>query len=136
MMKPISRAAFQDRPRGILTHELPLAHELRRQARRFVFLVLTVLLGSSSVLYAATASWNANPESDIAGYVLSYGTSPGVHPTTVNVANVTTWLVTSRAGPPLLMSRAFQRKASGHQRNSYRLFAAHFLQTRKYSSQP
>src|SRR5580704_7282007 len=84
MMKPISRAAFQDRPRGILTHELPLAHELRRQARRFVFLILTVLLGSSSALYA-----------DTAGYILSYGTSPGVHPTTVNVADVTTWLVSS-----------------------------------------
>src|ERR1700674_1598042 len=68
-----------------------------QQSRRFrvLFLVLAVLLGTTSVVHAATASWNANPETDIAGYILSYGTSPGVHPTSVDVKNVTTWQATT-----------------------------------------
>ncbi len=63
--------------------------------RRFhVLLVLAMLLGCASALHAATATWNPNPETNIAGYILSYGTLPGVHPTSIDVGNVTTWQVT------------------------------------------
>src|ERR1700692_972310 len=92
MMHTFTRAMFLDNSRG------PFAHELRlRHSRRFrvLFLVLAVLLGSASVLHAATATWNANTESDIAGYILSYGTQSGVHPTSVNVGNVTMWQLTT-----------------------------------------
>jgi hypothetical protein len=95
MMHAITRAMFPDNWRGLLAHGLRVRH-----SRRFreLFLALTVLLGSTSVLHAATATfatWNANPEPDIAGYILSYGTSPGVHPTSVDVKNVTTWQLTT-----------------------------------------
>src|SRR5437879_1770635 len=88
MTQPSSRAVFPDRRRGPLTTELK-GH--RARLFRVLFLALAVMLGSTSVLHAATATWNANPETDIAGYILSYGTSPGVHPTSVNVGNVLTW---------------------------------------------
>jgi VCBS repeat-containing protein len=39
---------------------------------------------------AVTMAWNANPETDITGYQLSYGTSPGVHPSVVNPGTNTT----------------------------------------------
>ena len=56
---------------------------------------LAVLLGSTSAVHAATATWNANPETDIAGYILSYGTQTGVYTTSVNVGKVTTYQVTT-----------------------------------------
>ena len=52
------------------------------------------------VLHAATvtATWNANPESDIAGYRLKYGTQTGVYTTTLDVGNVTSTVVTVSPG--------------------------------------
>ncbi len=38
---------------------------------------------------ALSVAWNPNPESDIASYQLSYGTSPGVRPTTINAGAAT-----------------------------------------------
>lgn len=38
---------------------------------------------------SVTLAWNANTESDIAGYALSYGTTSGNWPTAVDVGNVT-----------------------------------------------
>jgi hypothetical protein len=55
------------------------------------------LLGTVSTAQAAsvTAMWNPNPESDIAGYKLLYGTQSGVYSTTIDVGNVTTWTLTT-----------------------------------------
>lgn len=39
---------------------------------------------------AVNLAWNANPETDIAGYQLNYGTSPGVHPGVINAGTNTT----------------------------------------------
>jgi uncharacterized repeat protein (TIGR01451 family) len=39
-------------------------------------------------------TWAANPESDVAGYRLSYGTSSGSHPTAIDVGPVTSYDVT------------------------------------------
>src|SRR6202790_1955998 len=91
MMQAISRAVFPDKQRGLLTPGL------QRHSRRFraLFIALAILLGSTSVLHAATATWNPNPETDIAGYILSYGTQSGVHPTSVDVGKVTTWQLTT-----------------------------------------
>ena len=36
---------------------------------------------------AATATWDRNPEPDVLGYVLAYGTAPGVYTTQINVGN-------------------------------------------------
>ena len=51
------------------------------------FLVTVVALP----LEAATATWDRNPEPDVTGYILSYGTQPGVHTTSINVGNVVTY---------------------------------------------
>jgi len=45
-----------------------------------------------------TATWNANTEPDIAGYLLSYGTQSGAYTTTIDVGNVTTYQLTLPAG--------------------------------------
>src|SRR5712692_3776193 len=92
MMHAITRAMLSDNWRGVLPDGLRVRHSRRF---RVVFLVLAVLMGNTKVLHAATATWNPNPEIDIAGYILSYGTQSGVHPTSVDVGNVTTWQVTT-----------------------------------------
>src|SRR5580765_6224678 len=73
---------------------LPL-HRAYTRACSFVCLSLLMLLSSAAQLRAAsvTASWNPNPETNIAGYKLSYGTSSGSYTTTIDVGNVTTFVV-------------------------------------------
>jgi FG-GAP-like repeat/Fibronectin type III domain len=44
-----------------------------------------------------TLAWNRNPEPDIAGYVVQWGTQPGVYTSSSNVGNVTTQQVTGLA---------------------------------------
>jgi hypothetical protein len=59
-----------------------------------------LLLGHASTLLAATATvmWDPNPEPDIAGYKLSYGTQSGAYTTVVDVGNVTSKAVTLTDG--------------------------------------
>jgi len=52
---------------------------------------LAVVAVTVSAVDAATASWDPNPEPNIAGYKVSYGTEPGVHGTTIDVGNLTTF---------------------------------------------
>ena len=68
-----------------------------------------MLLARSAVVFAApvTATWDANPESNIAGYKLSYGTQSGVYTTTVDVGNVTSWPLTLGAGKYYFVVRAY-----------------------------
>jgi hypothetical protein len=54
-------------------------------------LVIMAISTTSASAGVVTLAWNANPEPDIAGYVVAYGTSPGNHPLTVDVGNRTTW---------------------------------------------
>src|SRR5215470_6981626 len=61
-------------------------------------LVVAGLLVSASGLQAATVLWDPNPESDIAGYKLSYGTQSGVYTTSIDVGNVTTYPLTLTPG--------------------------------------
>ena len=49
-------------------------------------------------LEAATLTWDKNPEPDVTGYVVSYGTQSGLHTTQVNVGNVLTFTLTPPAG--------------------------------------
>jgi hypothetical protein len=56
---------------------------------RVCSITLLVILGVALKLEAATATWDRNPEPDVIGYRLSYGTLPGQHPTIVDVGNVT-----------------------------------------------
>jgi len=65
-----------------------------------VLFSIAFFLGTAPALQAATAtaSWDPNPEPDIAGYKLSYGTAPGTYTTTIDVGNVTTWPLTLSDG--------------------------------------
>jgi hypothetical protein len=56
----------------------------------FAYTVLLLLAMAATVRGATvTASWNPNPETNIAGYKLSYGTQSHVYTTSVDVGNVT-----------------------------------------------
>jgi IPT/TIG domain-containing protein len=72
----------------------------RSQARALCVVAIAVLLGTASTLHAATAiaSWDPNPEPNIAGYKLSYGTQSGVYTTVIDVGNVTSRSVTLTSG--------------------------------------
>jgi hypothetical protein len=61
-------------------------------------LISVCLLGSALPLEAATATWNSNPEPGVTGYVLSYGTQSGVHPTSITVGNVVSFQFFPPAG--------------------------------------
>ena len=78
----------------------PRTGVLRLKSVMLFLLATTLLLGSASVLHAATitAMWNANSETDLAGYKLSYGTQTGVYTTTVDVGNVTSRPLTLAGG--------------------------------------
>src|SRR5258708_575394 len=66
---------------------------------RMVLAFVVVLLGAVSTAQAAsvTALWNPNPETDISGYKLLYGTQSGTYSTTIDVGNVTAWTLTTLA---------------------------------------
>jgi len=49
-------------------------------------------------LEAATLTWDANPEPDVRGYIVSYGTQSGVHPTSMDVGNNLTYVFSPPAG--------------------------------------
>jgi hypothetical protein len=65
---------------------------------RLLTLVLAALLGSAAASWAQTATvtlaWDANSESNIAGYIVEYGTQGGNPSTSLNVGNVTTRQIT------------------------------------------
>jgi PKD repeat protein len=58
----------------------------------FRVVALTVLcLSAWSRVDAATATWDRNPE-PVLGYILAYGTQPGVHTVTIDVGNVNSYV--------------------------------------------
>ena len=61
--------------------------------RRALLLAGAFVLASASIAAAGpvTLAWDASAAPDIAGYELSYGTSPATYTTTIDVGNVTTW---------------------------------------------
>ncbi len=63
-----------------------MSHLLRRVA-----IVALLALGSSVPAFArsVTVAWDANTESDLAGYVVHYGTAPGTYTASVDVGNRT-----------------------------------------------
>ncbi len=69
----------------------PVAHVIRRLALLIPCFSLLTAHADAAAVVAATLSWNAAPESDIARYELSYGTSPGNHNKVVDAGpNVST----------------------------------------------
>lgn len=63
-----------------------------------IWFALAIVAGSASAVGAATATWDANKEPDLAGYKLSYGTQPGVHTVVIDVGKVTSYKFNPPAG--------------------------------------
>src|SRR5437588_7169922 len=59
---------------------------------RFLKGLLMAVVCSLSLQQASgvTLAWDPNPEPDIAGYILHYGTNSGSYLTALNVGNITT----------------------------------------------
>ncbi len=75
-----------------------LTRSAARLVARMIGLATAFLLVSSAARAGtATLSWNPNPESNITGYVVLYGTQPGVHPFSQPVGNVTSATLTNLA---------------------------------------
>jgi hypothetical protein len=55
--------------------------------------MLLVILVGSPAESAVTLAWDPNPESDIAGYIISYGMSSRQYTTSIDVGNTTTWVL-------------------------------------------
>ncbi len=77
---------------------------MKAQKLKFYYVSLGFLIISLHLLlfsYLATSEgivgigWNANPESDLAGYILYVGTAPGVYEAVHEVGNVTEHYVTN-----------------------------------------
>jgi hypothetical protein len=80
---------------------VPRPRDVRQRGWGMRAIVLLVLfLGSASALHAdtVTATWDPNSESDIAGYLLGYGTASGQENIAVPVGNVTTWQLSLAPG--------------------------------------
>jgi ketosteroid isomerase-like protein len=58
---------------------------------------LFVLLARDAVAQSVTLTWNPNPETNITGYVVSYGTQPYSYSTTLQVGLATTATITQLA---------------------------------------
>src|SRR5215510_7069685 len=63
---------------------------------RLLGLLGLILIGATTRVHAAsiTLQWDRNPEPEVTGYTLSYGTRSGVYDTRVDVGNVTSYLLT------------------------------------------
>jgi hypothetical protein len=59
---------------------------------------VSLMLCSSPQAATVNLAWDRNPETNIASYIVSYGTSSKNYTTSVNVGNVTTWSVSLATG--------------------------------------
>jgi hypothetical protein len=59
-------------------------------------LILFLLACASTLAYSkVTLAWDPNPETNIAGYILHWGTTSGEYTDSVDVGNVTTYVFTN-----------------------------------------
>ena len=68
---------------------------MRTPARLLTLAALLLVAPPPLFAGSATLTWNANPEPDIAGYTVVYGTRSGVYAFTQQVGNVTTTSITN-----------------------------------------
>jgi len=73
----------------------PCAAIMLRTLRFLALLALLLLTATTARAQSVTISWDPNSEPDITGYVVFYGTQPGVYTVTQPVGNVTIWTVSN-----------------------------------------
>ena len=69
---------------------------MRLTPRVLVSLIVLLLACVPSALHAQTLMWDPNTESDLAGYIVHYGTQSGNYTTQVNVGKNTSFSPTGR----------------------------------------
>jgi fibronectin type 3 domain-containing protein len=62
--------------------------------RKTLLSIIFVLLASSAFAAQVQLTWNANTETDLAGYKVYYGTAAGTYGVPVDVGNVITYTMT------------------------------------------
>ena len=99
----INRLASPANPSGAARHRVsvplnsvgnPCSASIRSASRRRASALCLSLAALCSSAHALNLAWNPNPETNITGYQLSYGTSPGVRSTVIEVGAKTTAAVT------------------------------------------
>jgi carbohydrate binding protein with CBM6 domain/F5/8 type C domain-containing protein/fibronectin type III domain protein len=68
---------------------------MRRCLCTLVCVVAFIQIGRTAEAGSLTISWDPNPEADIAGYIVNYGTSPGSYSQRLDVGRVTAATLTS-----------------------------------------
>lgn len=83
-----------------------------------VIAITIVWLVTALPLQAATLAWDAAPEPDVLGYLVSYGTATGVHTTTVDVGGVLTYNLTPPSGQRYyIVVQAYNSSGTGPKSN-------------------
>ena len=60
---------------------------------RLLILAILFLFPMSAIAASLKVNWNANTDSDLAGYKVYYGTTSGTYASSVNVGNTTTYTI-------------------------------------------
>ena len=82
-----------------------------------IAITIVSVIGARSV-DAATLTWDRNPELDVRGYVIEYGTQSGNHSTSVDVGNVLTYALNPPSGQRYyIVVRAYNGNGVGPKSN-------------------
>ncbi len=91
------------------------AARFRLQLIRALSFAVVAVLACSATLSAQTLTWNANTESNLAGYIVQYGTQSGNPSTSINVGNVTSRTVTGLTAGTTYYFRVVAYNTTGQQ---------------------
>ena len=91
------------------------AARFRLQLIRALSFAVVAVLACSATLSAQTVVWNANTESNLAGYIVQYGTQSGNPSTSIDVGNVTSRAVTGLTAGTTYYFRVVAYNTSGQQ---------------------
>ena len=100
-----------------VSHLQSVAAQACSRVRALLLFTAYLAIGAATTAHAAVtvnATWNANPEADIAGYMLSYGTSSGSYTSTIDVGKVTNYALQLAGGQtPTISSFARTTRPAG-----------------------
>ena len=91
------------------------AARFRLQLIRALSFAVVAVLACSATLAAQTLTWNANTESNLAGYIVQYGTQSGNPSTSINVGNVTSRTMTGLTAGTTYYFRVVAYNTTGQQ---------------------